>query len=565
MIRRLVILLLLLTVLSFKCYPQNSNNDRLREIVNRYKQARVAIPYPGFNAVSFISKNVSVESVKGKKLYLVLSPLTVDWFIRQDYDYRIEEVSEPKGIINASDLLQAMEWNSYPTYSQYDSILQSFYTRYPALCHIDTIGRSINGRLVLALKISDNVRADEEEPEVFYSSTIHGNETGGFILMLRLADYLLKQYSQNSRVRNLVDNLEIWINPLANPDGTYTGGNSITNPVRFNSNGEDLNRNFPDPEIPSAVLQKETRDMVGFMRKHRFVLSANFHSGNEVVNYPWDRWPRLHADDEWFRKVSRKYADTVHLNSRAGYMTFLGNGVTNGYEWYSVFGGRQDFVTWELQGREVTIELDDNFITPVAQLQGLWDYNRNSLIGYLENALYGVHGTVKDEETDEPVEARVFIAGHDRDSSQVSSGKLTGNFTRLLAPGIWNLTFSAPGYYDKRVNGVEVVDGKQNLLGVKMARLTSSVDSTNPGTPFLYPNPALSEIKAVLPLSIHGSLNVKIINAAGSIVSDYNIESYPNTPVILSVKKLPAGVYTVVFNNKPAAISCSARFIVIKN
>ncbi len=565
MIRRLVILLFLFTVFSFKCYPQNSNDDRLREIVNRYRQARVAIPYPGFKSASLLSQYISVESVKGKKLYAVLSPLTVDWFIRQDYSYTVEEVTEAKGILTASGLRLAMEWNSYPTYSQYDSILQSFSTGYPSLCKIDTIGTSIDGRLVLALKISDNAGVDEDEPEVFYTSTIHGDETGGFVLMLRLADYLLKQYSQNSRVRNLVDNLEIWINPLANPDGTYNRGNSITSPVRFNANGVDLNRNFPDPEVPAVILQKETRDMVGFMRKHRFVISANFHSGDEVVNYPWDRWPRLHADDKWFRLVSRKYADTVHLNSPAGYMTFLDNGVTNGYKWYTIFGGRQDFVTYELRGREVTIELDNNYVTPVSQLAQLWENNRNSLVGYLGNALYGIHGKVKDDATNEPVEATVFIQRHDRDSSQVYSDKLSGNFTRLLSPGLWNLSFSAPGYYTTSVNGVEAVDGKSTDLNVKMVRVMNSVDTTNPGIPFLYPNPAVSEIRAVLPLSVHGSLNIKIVNSTGTVFSDYDIESYPYTPVILSVKLLPAGAYVVVFRNKTEGISYNARFIVIKN
>ena len=104
---------------------------------------------------------------------------------------------------------------------------------YPTLCHLDTIGTSINGKLVLALKISDNADLNEDEPEVFYTSTMHGDETGGFILMLRLADYLLKNYNLDTRVKNLVDNLEIWINPLANPDGTYRTGNTnyFTNPV----------------------------------------------------------------------------------------------------------------------------------------------------------------------------------------------------------------------------------------------------------------------------------------------------------------------------------------------
>jgi hypothetical protein len=566
MIRRQLILSVLFTVFPLISFPQDHNIDiRLRVIVNRDRQAMVAIPYPGVIAAGQLSHYVSVETVKDKKLVIFLSPLTVEWFIRQGYNYIIEDISDSKGIVSAVSLSQAMEWNSYPTYTQYDSILQSFVSNYPSLCRIDTIGKTNNGKLLLALKISDNAGAKEDEPEVFYSSSIHGNETGGFVLMLRLADYLLKNYGQNSRVRNLVDNLEIWINPLANPDGTYVGGNSITNPVRFNANGKDLNRNFPDPETHLVTPEKETSGMVSFMKKHRFVISANFHSGDEVVNYPWDRWPRLHADDEWFRIVSRKYADTVHINSPAGYMTFLDNGVTNGYEWYSVNGGRQDFVTYSLHGREVTIELDDNFITPVTQLGQLWDNNRNSLLGYLENALYGIHGTVTDTVTHKPVAARIFIQAHDSDSSDVYSGKLTGSFTRLLAPGMWNLSFSAPGYYETRAEAVVSEPEKQTILNIKMIPFSNSVDTTSPGEPFLYPNPAVNEIKAVLPLAIHGSLNISIVNSLGSVVSVSDIESFPNTPVILSLRRLSAGAYTVVFLNKSAGISCKGRFIVVKN
>ena len=135
--------------------------------------------------------------------------------------------------------------------------------------------------------------------------------------------------------------------------------------------------------------------MIRFMRKHNFVLSANFHSGAEVVNYPWDRWSRLHADDAWFNNISRKYADTVHFYSVPGYMTDLNDGITNGYQWYQINGGRQDFVTYELHGREVTIELDTNYVTPASQLASLWQYNWHSLIGYLENAMYGIHGQYK--------------------------------------------------------------------------------------------------------------------------------------------------------------------------
>ena len=75
------------------------------------------------------------------------------------------------------------------------------------------------------------------------------NETLGFILLQRLADYLLTNYGIDSLVTELVDNVEIWLCPLANPDGTYQNDNStISSARRYNANMVDLNRNFPDYE-----------------------------------------------------------------------------------------------------------------------------------------------------------------------------------------------------------------------------------------------------------------------------------------------------------------------------
>ena len=89
----------------------------------------------------------------------------------------------------------------------------------------------------------------------------------------------------------------------------------------------------------------------------------------------------------------------------------------------------------ELHGREVTIELDDQYITPEAQLISLWENNRHSLTGYLENALYGIHGLVRNVNSYDPVQAKVFIYGHDKDSSHVYSDTLSGNFVRFLDSG----------------------------------------------------------------------------------------------------------------------------------
>lgn len=565
--RHFLIIVFLFVLSALKCESQNIiPDDRLRQIISKDGQVEVTIPYTNNKSIEKLTSRVSILSVKDKVVHISLSPLTAEWFIMQKFDYQIIERVNTKSILSALNVNQATQWDNYPTYSQYDSIMQSFVKLYPALCHLDTIGTSVNGKLVLALKISDNAAADEDEPEVFYTSTMHGDETGGFILMLHLIDYLLKNYAVSNRVKNLVDNLEIWINPLANPDGTYGTGNTISSPTRYNANGYDLNRNFPDPVTPNTEKQKETLDMIKFMRKHKFVLSANFHSGSEVVNYPWDRWlSKLHADDSWFNSISRAYADTAHLYAGPAYMNILDNGVTRGAVWYIVYGGRQDFMTWELHGREVTIELDDQYITPAAQLTLLWENNRRSLLGYLENALYGIHGMVRNAKTHAPVPAKVFIAAYDKDSSQVYSDTLTGSFVRMLVPGSWNLTFSATGYRDTTINNITVTYGQRTDLIVDMSLLPNGIDTLESSNPILlYPNPAKNSIKALLSDIITGKINVRIINQSGKLMSDYNTTAFQGIPLVIDLKSLAAGIYTVVFSDVSAGTSFFGRFVVIK-
>ena len=565
MIKRLKIILFLLSFFTLECLSQNADTDNLlRNAVRQNGQVRVTIPFTDTRQLTFLSDKLSVSSVHEKSIEIVISPLTIEWFLSQNLNYAIAEQSGGKSIIIASDISHAMEWDKYPSYEQYDSIMQSFRARYPLLCDVDTIGTSINGKLILVLKISDNVSADEDEPETFYTSSIHGDETAGYILMLRLADYLLKNYNSSSRVRNLVDNLEIWINPLANPDGTYRTGNTISSPTRFNANGYDLNRNFPDPETPNTIKQKETLSMVEFLRERRFTLSANFHSGAEVVNFPWDSnwWP--HADDDWFYNISRKYADTVHLYSPGGYMTFMYNGVTNGYEWYQINGGRQDFVTRELQGREVTIELHDEYVTPESQLNSLWQYNYRSLLGYLENALYGIHGYIKDRDTGKPVPARIFITGHDKDSSHIYSDTLTGKYTRMLAPGTYNLNITAKGYIGKQIDDVIVYEGQAITLNVEMVPFINPVDTTDTPGLIVYPNPSADYFTLILPQRQFGNITLTIFNSMGMKMSEYSAESVEDIPLRIDVSALKGGIYILQVRNRSSKMTDRARFVVVR-
>jgi hypothetical protein len=300
------------------------------------------------------------------------------------------------------------------------------------------------------------------------------------------------------------------------------------------------------------------------MEKHHFVLSANFHSGSEVVNYPWDRWiTKLHPDNDWFNEISRAYADTVHLHSLPGYMTDLDNGVTRGSVWYVIHGGRQDYVTGELHGREVTIELDNQFVTPATELASLWESNRRSLTGYLENALYGIHGVVMDSETSRPLPAEIFIDGHDQDGSQAYADTLTGRFVRLLSPGIWPLTFSSEGYHDTTVN-VQVIKGEKTDLQMYMTRNITPPDSSLPVPPALYPNPASSFINALLSPSVAGYVTILITDPSGRTIMEYEENVSENVPFIINTASLSSGTYSVTFINRSRKTSCRGRFIIIK-
>ena len=537
------------------CGQESPAGDDIRNAVSRYGQAEVMISYPGYDAMTRLAARFSVSSCDGLTALLSLSSRDVAEFIAEAIPYRLIVPEERKGFYTASSVAEAMLWQSYPTWKHYDTIMHKIAGHWPDLCRLDTIGFSVQGRAVLALKISDNPEEDEPEPEVMISSSIHGDETAGFVLLMRLAEYLASGGGGapgSGLASELVSELEIWINPLANPDGMYRNGDTLTYPVRANSNGYDLNRNFPDPEVGTPPpLQKETLDMIRFMEERRFTLSANLHSGAEVVNYPWDKWTRDHADDDWFNAISRRYADTVHLHSESGYMTFLDNGVTKGWKWYLVRGGRQDYVTWGLGGREVTIELDDTKMTPGSNLELMWEWNHRSLLRYIAGAMTGVRGTVTDAETGDPLSAKIFIAGHDRDSSHVWSDTTTGFYTRLLPPGTWNLTFSCPGYKPYTLTADLTSSVPLQVSNIQLEKGNHDYPDPPESGLLVFPNPSDGNFSIMPPVAVTGEVTITVTSTSGALLKHYTTTAQPGIPVECKFTGLPAGIFIISVSREP--------------
>ncbi|MBN2518947.1 MAG: carboxypeptidase regulatory-like domain-containing protein, partial [Bacteroidales bacterium] len=409
------------------------------------------------------SKTISIDNIKEGYIFAYANEKEFTEFLKLNLEYEVlVPPSLQKPITESLKSAQTSQWTHYPTFDEYINMMQDFENNYPGLCKVHEIGQSVNGREILLVKISDNVIEKESEPGFMYSSTMHGDEVAGYVLMLRLIDYLLNNYESDDYVKYLVDNIEIWINPIANPDGTYfSGNNTIFGATRNNANGIDLNRNFPDPQDgqhpDDNPWQPEVIAMMDFIKEHQFVLSANIHGGTEVVNYPWDTWEQRHVDDLWFQYISHQYADTAQYYSWDGYMTILtGSGIINGYDWYSISGGRQDYVTWFLHGREVTLEISGDKIPDTYYLDTLWEFNYRSFLNYMEQCLFGISGIIIDSISGEPLKAQVFIQNHDDEMSFVYSDSVNGNYHRLLAAGNYNMLIEAEGYTSKVLNNIEV-------------------------------------------------------------------------------------------------------------
>jgi PKD repeat protein len=267
----------------------------------------------------------------------------------------------------------------------------------------------------------------------------------------------------------MLDNMEIWINPLANPDGTFYGGShTINGRRRSNYYNFDLNRNYYDWRILSHLespCQKETYAFVDLQAAENFVLGVNIHGGAEVCNYPWDNTYTRHADDNWWQLVCYEYADTAKFYSPGTqYMRhsdFGGTGVTNGADWYVVYSGRQDYANYYNHNREFCLEISNTKTPSASLLPNFWNYNYRSFLNFTEQALYGIHGIVTDACSGEPIHAKISVP-HDNNNSFVMTDPRVGFYARPIKGGTYSVTYSAEGYMPQIVS--VTISDKQRVV-----------------------------------------------------------------------------------------------------
>ena len=354
----------------------------------------------------------------------------------------------------------------YPSYAELTAQLTAIAAAHPDLCRLVDIGSSVQGRSLWMMQISDNPGVEEDEPEFRFIASIHGNEPVGMVNCLNLIELLVAGHGSDPQVTELVDECELWILPLMNPDGYVAQS-------RYNAHGVDLNRDFPDrvtdPVNTLAGREPETAAVMQFGFTHSPVLSANFHTGSLVVNYPYDSDPNPFAsysaspDDALFVSQSLAYAA---LNGPMSASPWFANGITNGVAWYTVYGGLQDW-NYVWQGcNDLTIELSDSSWPSASALPGLWNDNRDAMLAYMGLSLTGARGLVTDAVNGQPVAATLRLVGNPH---EVYSDPDVGDWHRLLLPGTHAIEVSALGYATQVVGGVVVGSGPATRRDVALA------------------------------------------------------------------------------------------------
>lgn len=484
------LLIVLAVLICGNMFAQKSQQE-LNQLMHERNEYYFTFELTGNDNLPQIAQMISVDRVDGNVVTAYANNKEFTAFQKLGYDITLQ--TPPSMLVKAEmwdgSNRAAYDWDQYPTYEAYEAMMYQFATDHPDKCEIIELGTLPSNRKILIAHINNGTSAGK--PKFLYTSTIHGDETTGWMLMLRLIDYLLENPTL-PECANVLENIDLYIGPNTNPDGTFHGGNTNVNgATRYNANGVDMNRNYADPHggphPDGEVYQQETLWFMQLAEENHFVMGANYHGGAEVMNYPWDNTYTLHADDQWYQLISHEYADLTHQVSQ-NYMTDYNNGVTNGAQWYMIGGGRQDYMNGYHQCRELTIECSNTKLPSGSQMPNFWNINKNSIFAFMNQCLYGIHGTVVDAESRAPIgDATVTLVGHDDQYSIVSTQLPGGDFHRPVKAGTYTVRITKNGYeaYETQVT---VADGETVNINAQLVALegivadfTSDFTTTNIG------------------------------------------------------------------------------------
>jgi hypothetical protein len=200
--------------------------------------------------------------------------------------------------------------SEYKNPEEIEDFVNEIHAKYPAITELRSIGKTLEGRDIWAIKISDNAKVDEQEPAILVNAMHHAREVMTPEITTDMVEYLTSNYGQKTEVTNWVNNSEIWVIPMFNLDGNnkmWTEDSMWRKNTR-NNHGVDINRNYPtgwnscngssdrtsaqDYRGTAPGSEPETQAMMDFVASIKPVFNISYHSYSEIVIYPFGCRPK---------------------------------------------------------------------------------------------------------------------------------------------------------------------------------------------------------------------------------------------------------------------------------
>jgi len=255
-----------------------------------------------------------------------------------------------------SRLLSTDDMGGYMTLSEIYAYMDGIIADHGDIMSSRTsIGTTIEGRDIWAVKLSDNPDIDEDEPEMLFTAAIHAREVITPLVLFHTLDYLTDNYGLLPEVDDIVNNREIWFVIPVNPDGYYyneviapDGGGMWRKNRRDNLDGTygiDLNRNFGymwgyDDIGSSPVTSRETyrgtgpfsepeaQTMRDFIISRDFTIIAYYHSYSNLILWPWWYYYYLCDDNDVFSRMGDSISAYNGYEPSPSWDMYLANGVS---------------------------------------------------------------------------------------------------------------------------------------------------------------------------------------------------------------------------------------------
>ena len=382
------------------------------------------------------------------------------------------------------------QYDHFPTLDSLYNWIDRLQMQYPKLLAVEQIGASTSMGLPLyALKISDNAAVEEDESAVLFSAIHHAREPIGGVLCMRLVENLLRDYRSNAATQRLVDELELWVVPIVNPEGyKYVFDHKLGFPwwrknLRDNDHdgifnptidGVDLNRNYDynwqqgGEDNPASWFfrgtkpfsENEIEAMQTLALRENIFAGLSFHSYGEVVLYPWGNYYTA-PDQDLIYEVGQKLASCMRkLSGRSTYALLPLNGRV---------GQSSVWMYGRLRAVDFIVELGDEYYTGERDTRRVVEEGLAGIDYFLNRALVAnIRGHVIDGQTGAPLVARIRIKNHEsRYVAPRFSEPLFGRFERLLLPGVYTLEVSADGYATQMFPAVQVHADEATELQIK--------------------------------------------------------------------------------------------------